>query len=215
MVNGGLQVGGFVLGLIGWILGIVTCTLPDWRKNDLQGEVIESVIRTTGLWVRCTTQATGLWTCDDYDSFFLGLPVALQAARACVCLSMAMGFLSCICAVFGMECTNVSAGNPKMKARMTLVAGLLNFIGGVSVGIAVSWFAANVLQEYWNPLGAATSNTRYVYGSALFVGWISMAVSVIAGLVQCCSSWSVDDEDNGRPYTYNPSKPKASSAEYI
>jgi len=44
------------------------------------GEVIESIFRTSGLWSRCTHQTTGLWSCDDYDAFFLGLPVPLQVS---------------------------------------------------------------------------------------------------------------------------------------
>lgn len=105
MVNGALQVCGFIVTLIGWIMTVITCALPVWRKNDLEGkltnlqqlsrvrsgvvycelitvlgEVIEAIIKTSGLWVRCTYQATGQWTCDNYDSFFLGLPVPLQVS---------------------------------------------------------------------------------------------------------------------------------------
>ena len=52
-----------------------------------KGEVIETIQRYNGLWTRCTGQATGIWTCDAYDSFFLGLPIALQ-----VCFSV---FVKC------------------------------------------------------------------------------------------------------------------------
>ena len=31
-----------------------------------------------GLWKKCQTVGTGLTTCDSYDSFFLGLPIAMQ-----------------------------------------------------------------------------------------------------------------------------------------
>ncbi|XP_039273081.1 claudin-7-like [Styela clava] len=214
MVNGSLQVCGYGVTIIGWLMAIITCALPSWRKNDLEGEVIESIIRTTGLWVRCTHQATGHWTCNDYDSFFLGLPVPLQGARATTCLAIAMGFIGLLLGTFGLDCTTVASDNPKMKARMVMIAGVCHVIAGVSLGIAVSWFAANVLADYQDPI-ASVSGIRYVYGEALFVGWISMVISVLGGAVMCCASWNSDDDDDRRPYAYNPPKPKPSSAEYI
>jgi claudin len=43
-----------------------------WRKNDPGKEIIETLIRSTGLWERCTFQATGHYQCDDYDNYFIG-----------------------------------------------------------------------------------------------------------------------------------------------
>ena len=33
-----------------------------------------------------------------------------------------------------------------------MIAGTCNVIGGICIGVAVSWFAANVLYDYHNPL---------------------------------------------------------------
>ena len=35
-----------------------------------------------------------------------------------------------------------------------LLAGALNVVGAICIGVAVSWFAANVLYDYHNPLSA-------------------------------------------------------------
>ena len=43
-----------------------------WRKNDPSREVLEQLVRSTGLWERCTFQATGHYQCDYYDNFFIG-----------------------------------------------------------------------------------------------------------------------------------------------
>ena len=48
---------------------------------------------------------------------------------------------------------------------------MLHVIAGVSLGVAVSWFAANVLNDYNDPIQSA-GGLRYVYGEALFVGWV-------------------------------------------
>ncbi|CAK8692963.1 claudin-1-like [Clavelina lepadiformis] len=215
MVNGCLQVTGFFLGMLGLITSAVTCFLPNWRKSDVQDEVIELQFRTTGLWVKCSFQNTGLYTCDAYDTLFLGLPTDLQASRALCVLSIILGIGATIICSVGLDCTNVSTGNPRLKARMVLCAGVLHVIGGIMVGAAVSWTANRVMQEYYNQGFVGVIGTRYIYGEALFVGWASMALSVICGLILCCSSWNSDDDDHGRPYTYNPPKSKPVAAEYI
>jgi len=38
MVNTCLQVVGFAVGLLGFILSIITTFLPAWQKSDIQGE---------------------------------------------------------------------------------------------------------------------------------------------------------------------------------
>lgn len=54
-----------------------------------------------------------------------------------------------------------------------MVSGILHLIAGVSLGIAVSWFAANVLTDYNDPIRSAAGGLRYVYGEALFIGWVN------------------------------------------
>ena len=61
-----------------------------------------------------------------------------------------------------------------------MIAGVCNVIGGICIGVAVSWFAANVLYDYHNPMaqgGYANYNNqygstgeRYIYGACLFLG---------------------------------------------
>nr|CAB96129.1 putative claudin [Halocynthia roretzi] len=224
MVNEVLQVFGFLLTVLGWLLSIVTCSISSWKRSDVKGEVIESITRTTGLWIRCTQQATGHWTCDNYDSYFLGLPVPLQGARATTLLSLLLGFFGILLAIFGLSCTTIAAENARLKARMVVASGMLHVAGGVSLGTGVCWFAATVLQDYQNP-GNQVSAGRYVYGEALFVGWAAMVVGILGGIAMCISSWSTKDDDHHHhhhhmerhipPYTYNPPRPKQNSTEYI
>ena len=78
MANGALQVISLMLCIMCFILIILTCVMPFWRRNDLEGEVLESIRRSSGLWTKCTYLSTGNWNCDAYDRFFIGLPAALQ-----------------------------------------------------------------------------------------------------------------------------------------
>ena len=54
MANGPLQVVGVLLTLICFILTFIAACLPYWRSNDIEGEVIETIRRSSGLWTKCT-----------------------------------------------------------------------------------------------------------------------------------------------------------------
>ena len=51
-----------------------------------------------------------------------------------------------------------------------IVSGFLHVLAGAVIGGAVSWFAANILQDYYNI--TIPGDLKYVYGEALFVGWV-------------------------------------------
>ena len=52
MASSFVQLFGYLVSLAGMILTIVICARPNWRVNDLDGEVIESIRRSSGLWSR-------------------------------------------------------------------------------------------------------------------------------------------------------------------
>lgn len=52
MASSFVQLFGYLVSLVGMILTIVICARPNWRVNDLDGEVIESIRRSSGLWSR-------------------------------------------------------------------------------------------------------------------------------------------------------------------
>merc|ERR1712135_208195 len=80
-MNGPVQLVGLAMSIIALALTMASTFMPEWRRNDPKDEIIESVIRHQGIWLRCLAYSTGQWQCDDYDAFFLGLPVQLQTAR--------------------------------------------------------------------------------------------------------------------------------------
>lgn len=190
---------------------IIICGLPDWRTNDVEGEVIESIKRSSGLWSRCTYYNTGNWQCDHYDTFFLGLPGPLQCARACVCIAITFQSLATLAAFVGMECTTLlpsydvadpEGRNKAVKKKIMVGVGALNVISGAILCVGVSYFASTVLQEYngMNGLimrgsgsmssGSQRSATgeRYVYGQCLFIGWGAMIIDIVGGAIILCGS---------------------------
>jgi len=211
-VNGLLQNAGFLISFVSVIMNIIACADRQWRRNDPGKEVIETLIRSTGLWERCTFQATGHYQCDDYDSFFIGLPTLLTGARVFTCLAIVFGLFSFLVQVIGLDCIKVAESQLRMKAKMVVTAGFLSVFAGILMCVGVSWFASEVFQNYYNPMrtqmnmGMGMGNNReayqlegneqYIYGRALFVGWSSSLIAIIGGILSICSSWGALSEDD-------------------
>jgi len=236
MANGAMQVISLLLTILCFKLILLCCILPYWRRNDLEGEVIESIRRSSGLWTKCTFLATGNWNCDAYDRFFIGLPAALQAARALTIISLIFNLVGICTSIIGLDCTTVAADQPRTKHRCIMIAGGFVCVSGLCIGIAVSWFAANVLYDYHNPMsqspyvgsgrqgsyaGYSSNGDRYVYGECLFLGWVAMILSFLTAVIFCCNSYNSMQEDPEEPFVagYNPpinyTHPKSMGHEYI
>ena len=91
--------------------------MPEWRKSDLQGQVIEMQISKQGIWWNCMFFSTGNWHCDDYDRVLLGLPAKLQTARALMILACILGFLGYCLSQVGLGCTTFMEDNQASKRK--------------------------------------------------------------------------------------------------
>lgn len=205
MANMGVELIGFLLSICGLVMTIVACSLPEWKTNDMEGEVIESIRRSSGLWSKCTFYNTGNWQCDQYDKFFLGLPAPLQTARAGVCIALVFQGLAALAAFVGMDCTNllpsdipeIGGGNP-LKKKIMMAVGILNVISGVILCVGVSFYASTVLEEYHGlnmnmggprlSQGQMGGGERYIYGKCLFIGWVAMILDIAAGAIMICGA---------------------------
>lgn len=229
-MNETLKFLGFFLSFISLGLTIACIAIPDWRINDVEGEVVELIKRTQGLWVKCAFFPTGNWQCEDYDRFFIALPAAITGARVFTILGLVMQLVGIVAQPMGMMCTNlVEVSQPRLKAKITIAAGALSLLSAVCVGTAVSWYAALVVEDYSRftqgmNAGVETSVQRFIYGTALYVGWAAMSVLFIQALVLCCSSWGGEESyDEGANYNgmyggngsaYNPHKTGYSGTAY-
>lgn len=191
---------GFFLSFISISLTITTIALPDWRVNDVEGEVVELIKRTQGLWVKCAFFPTGNWQCEDYDRFFIALPGAITGARVFSILALIFQLVAICAQPMGMMCTTlVHPQQTQLKAKITLACGALSLVSAVCIGVAVSWYAALVVEDYSRfttgmSAGVETSVQRFIYGKALYMGWAAMSVLVIQGFMLCCSSWSHEED---------------------
>ena len=163
----------------------------------------------------CVRYATGHFACDEFDRFFIALDSAITAARVLCILGCVFYFLALVFGVVGASCTVFVSPSDK-KQRFSRFAGLCNLVGGGLTGAGVSWYFARVLDQYFvygtvGDLGnfgstAFGGNERYIAGFCIYLGWVSMVLGILGGVLGCCISNESNVEEGYDEYadTYAP-----------
>lgn len=192
----GMEIGGIALGLIGWIISIVTCALPMWKVTAFIGaNIVTAQVIWEGIWMSCVVQSTGQMQCKMYDSM-LALPQDLQAARAMCIVSIIVGVLAVMISIMGAKCTNCIEDEAS-KAKVMIVSGICFIISGLLTLIPVSWTSSTIVQDFYNPLVPSTQ--RRELGASLYIGFGAAALLIIGGALLCCTC-------PPRENRYNPPK---------
>ncbi|XP_062393274.1 claudin-3-like [Sardina pilchardus] len=207
----GLEIGGILLGVIGWIITIVCCALPMWRVSAFVGaNIVTAQTIWEGLWMNCVVQSTGQMQCKVYDSM-LALSSDLQAARAMLIISIILGVLGLLISIMGAKCTNCIE-EEAAKAKTMIVSGILFIIAGVLVIIPVSWSADRTIKDFYNPLVPAS--TRRELGAALYIGWAAAALLLFGGMMLCCTCPPRERKYKAPKMAYSNPNPAPSTAGY-
>ncbi|XP_078491414.1 claudin-1 [Ciona intestinalis] len=221
MGSAAIEVTSLILFTIGTILGVVSVAIPYWKKNDPEDTIRDSIVRHEGLWIKCQTFNTGNWDCDDFNRFFLGLPTELQAARGFGITSIVFGILAIIAMILGMDSLPCGGDVKGLKKRVRLIGGSIGFLSGLLLIAAVSWYANDIriAHEFASQqllLNSSTTITRYIFGEALFIGWIAGALLILAGILAMCTGCGGESYDDApRNYVYRPPKSAGNSQEYV
>ncbi|XP_071362626.1 claudin-3-like [Trachinotus anak] len=203
----GMEIVGIALGVIGFIITIVTCALPMWKVSAFIGaNIITAQTIWEGLWMNCVTQSTGQMQCKVYDSL-LALPQELQASRAMIIISIILGVLGVMISIVGAKCTNCIEDEPS-KAKVMIISGIFFILGGLLVLIPVSWTASVIIQDFYNPL--LISAQRRELGASLYIGWGAAALLLIGGAMLCSSC--PPKEQKYKPPRMAYSAPRSTSA---
>lgn len=179
MANSGLQILGFALALLGLIGLIIGTILPQWKMSAYVGDnIITAVAMYEGLWMSCAFQSTGQIQCKVYDSI-LQLNSALQATRALMIVSIIVTLAGLGVATMGMKCTTCGGDDKTKKAKIAMVGGIILVIGSLCSIVACSWYAHDIIQAFYNPFTPV--NTKYEFGSAIFIAWAGAFLVIIGG----------------------------------
>lgn len=78
-MGNGVQMIPLLFSFLCFILILLTCIMPFWRRNGIEYDGRAQELRTSGLWLECTVLPAGNSNCVPYyDRFFLGVPGVLQ-----------------------------------------------------------------------------------------------------------------------------------------
>ncbi|KAE8604640.1 hypothetical protein XENTR_v10014768 [Xenopus tropicalis] len=130
--------------------------------------------------------------------------VHIQVCRALMIISLVLGLMSCIVSIFGLKCTKFGTSNEQTKGKIALSGGLIFILAGLLTLTAVSWYAAMITAQFFDPLYLGT---KYELGSALYIGWAASLLSILGGSFLCCSFKKKKPATKAGAYKYNYQDP--------
>ncbi|XP_048460095.1 claudin 15-like a [Rhincodon typus] len=152
-----IETTGFLMGLAGWMLTGSTLANNYWKISTVFGSVITSSRLYENLWKSCAQDSTGVFNCRMFETM-LGLSSYIQACRALMIISIILGVIATLVALFGLKCTNIGSMDEKAKGKISLSGGLVFILSGLCAIIPVSWYAYNITMEFYNPVYGGTNH---------------------------------------------------------
>jgi len=205
-------------------LNIYIIISDQWQINDIENVVLESVRRSSGLFYKCSiTEGDDKRACEDFDTFFVDLPPAIIGSRILCVGGAFFGFLGTVSLLISASCTTFAAVEldekttgyawkaTKGKGTAGIAGGLFTVFSGILNGVAVSWFAALIVDKYQASSmlmgsGRSTVGIRMIFGHAIWVGWGCMLVAIVSGVLGVIGAMGTvkdEDEEDGYYKTYN------------
>ncbi|KAM6989358.1 claudin-1 [Tautogolabrus adspersus] len=201
MANAGIQLLGFALAFLGFIGSIASTIMVEWKASSYAGDnIITAQALYEGLWKTCASQSTGQVQCKVYDSL-LQLPGIVMGTRGLMLSAIMLCFISILVAAVGMRCTTCMADVPEQKDKVALTAGIIFIIAGLLALVGTCWYGHRIAQDFYDPF--TPTNSRYEFGSALYVGWGAAFLIIIGGSFFCCNCSS---KSSGKSLRYPPSR---------
>ncbi|XP_010171962.2 claudin-1, partial [Antrostomus carolinensis] len=113
------------------------------------------------------------------------LKSGLQATRALMVAAILLGLVAIFVAVTGMKCMKCMEDDQVKKMRMAVFGGVIFITAGLAALVATSWYGNRVARAFYDPF--TPINTRFEFGSALFIGWAAASLAILGGAFLCCS----------------------------
>ncbi|KAL6098860.1 cldn15 [Pungitius sinensis] len=148
----------------------------------------------------CASDSTGIYNCRDFPSLF-ALPGYIQASRALMIASIVFGMFGLVATLVGMKCSKIGGENYVLKGRIAAIGGGFFLLQGICTMIAVSWYAANITQQFFDQF---YPGTKYEIGEGLYIGWSSAILAICGGACLMCAC-KLNTPKEKIPYPYQPS----------
>ncbi|XP_009893230.1 PREDICTED: claudin-8-like [Charadrius vociferus] len=181
-----LQITGLIFGGVGMVGTLAATVMPQWRVSaHIDSNIVVFETTWEGLWMDCVSQLGIRLQCKFYDSV-LALPQPLEAFRALMCAAVVLSIISFLMAIVGMKYTHRTKDDPQGISIFILAAGIAFLLTGILVLIPVSWTGGSIIHDFYDP--KVPIPLKRELGAALYVGWVSAGVLIIAGAMYC-SFW--------------------------
>ncbi|CAG04588.1 unnamed protein product [Tetraodon nigroviridis] len=151
-----VEVVALVLGFLGWVMVGVCLPNRHWKTSTVDGNVITTSTIYENLWMSCATDSTGVHNCREFPSL-LALNGYIQASRALMITAVVLGSFGLVAALIGVQCSKAGGDNYVLKGRIAGTAGVLFILQGLCTLIAISWYAANITREFFDPFFPGTN----------------------------------------------------------
>ncbi|XP_067294041.1 claudin-15b [Pseudorasbora parva] len=201
-----LQIIALFLGFLGCGSAVLSLLSYYWKVSSDDDSVIITSSIFENLWMSCADDSTGTFNCWDFQSM-LALPGYIQACRALMITSIVLGTFGLVATLVGMQCSKIGGENYIMKGRIAGAGGVFFILQGLCTMIAVSWYAFNITQEFFDPL---YPGIKYEIGEGLYIGWSSAILALCGGscLLFSCGLCSTEEKkshlQNFRSYSNQP-----------
>nr|XP_004225520.2 claudin-15-like isoform X1 [Ciona intestinalis] len=229
--SNGIRTASTCLAFLSLVMFAFVLGAPYWRTTANWGSVsaITNIWEFEGLFLTCVKSGGGQGTSQCYQmTAFMGAGTTsngfnsgyvgtiytyLNAFRALMIIGFIASLGGVVCSVLGMRCASVVDEESKAKRWIVIIGGLCHIAAGVLTGICVSWYAAEVVWEYYSPY-YQTQKLKYTLGACLYVGWIAMLFALVAGCLMTCCACCNKPADSTNTYSYNPAKLQAPNHSY-
>uniref|UniRef100_A0A3Q0QPJ1 Claudin n=1 Tax=Amphilophus citrinellus TaxID=61819 RepID=A0A3Q0QPJ1_AMPCI len=191
-----IEVVALFLGFVSWIMIFISLQDQHWRESTQDGSVILTSAIYENLWMSCASDSTGAYNCREFPSLF-ALPGYVQASRALMIASMVFGTFGLAATLAGMKCSKIGGENYTLKGKVAAIGGVLFLLQGLCTMIAVSWYAANITQQFFDPL---FQGIKYEIGEGLYIGWGSAILAICGGSFLLCTCRMTDNKIITYPY---------------
>ncbi|KFR10210.1 Claudin-19, partial [Opisthocomus hoazin] len=183
MASSALQICALLLAVAGFTILLLTTMSNRWKISDTTTVLVTADWVSEGLWMDCAVAAFGSIQCKKFP-YMLNSDTHVQACRALMIASILLGFVATVLSLLGLKCTNVGLSDEDGKMKFAVTGGFLFILGGLCSMVAVSWYAAMVTAQFFDPLYAGT---KYELGDALYLGWAGSVLYMLGGILLTCS----------------------------
>ncbi|XP_005014407.3 claudin-19 isoform X1 [Anas platyrhynchos] len=199
-----LQICALLLALTGFTILLVTTMSNRWKISDTTAVLVPAERISEGLWMECTVTEFGSTQCKKF-LYMLSSDIHIQACRALIIVSILLGFIAAVLSLLGLKCTNIGISDEDGKMKFAVTGGFLFILGGLSSMVAVSWYAAMITAQFFDPLYAGT---KYELGDALYLGWAGSILYMLGGIFLTCSCKGKQKmEYSASKYRYSAGQP--------